>query len=294
MARFSLEPEALGEFQFAGFTDPRTWRRQWEENGLLGEDSSTLAVVAPDGSFAGIVGWRPVISMSGRGTVRRSPSSLEIGIAVLPEFRGHGYGVAAQAGLVEYLFATTPVHRIQAVTTAGNVAEERALEKAGFRREGVLREVGLWAGRWTDGVMYSVVRGDERPAVETDRLDLIGVLDDFCDAFRRRDIATVAGLLLARDEVMVVTSEEAVLRNRAEFDAFLERYANGATTYSWDWQGTDVAVSEQVAWLLAEGVETAESDSGTVSTPYRMTMLCQLQEGRWKIALMHGSSPHHL
>lgn len=131
-------------------------------------------------------------------------------------------------------------------------------------------------------------------AVDTDRRDLIGVLEEFCDAFRRRDIDAVADLLFPRDDVMVVTSEEAVLRNRAQFDAFLERYANGATTYSWDWQWTDVAVSNQVAWLLAEGFEVAESKSGGVRTPYRMTMLCQRHDGRWKIAQVHGSSPHHL
>ncbi len=35
-------------------------------------------------------------------------------------------------------------------------------------------------------------------AVETDRPDLIGVLEEFCDAFRRRDIDAVAELLLPR------------------------------------------------------------------------------------------------
>src|SRR5439155_12534762 len=136
-------------------------RRRWDENGLLGDDASTLAGVPPDSNFAGLVGWRSVVSMSGSGAIRRSPSSVEIGIALFPEFRGRGFGTAAQAALVRYLFAHTPLHRIQAVTTSGNVAEEKALTKAGFRREGVLREVGLWAGRWTDAVMYSVVRGDE-------------------------------------------------------------------------------------------------------------------------------------
>jgi RimJ/RimL family protein N-acetyltransferase len=117
-------------------------------------------VAGAEASFVGMVGWRPVVSMSGRGVVRRSPSSLEIGIALLPEFRGRGLGAAAQARLVEYLFDHTPMHRIQAVTTAGNVAEERALQRAGFRKEGVLREVGLWRGQWVDAVMYSVLRHD--------------------------------------------------------------------------------------------------------------------------------------
>ena len=55
MARFSLEPEALGEFEWTGFTDPRARRRRWEEDGLLGDDSSVLAVVLADDAFIGIV-----------------------------------------------------------------------------------------------------------------------------------------------------------------------------------------------------------------------------------------------
>jgi RimJ/RimL family protein N-acetyltransferase len=61
---------------------------------------------------------------------------------------------------VDYLFATTATHRLQAGTETGNVAEQRALERVGFRREGVLRGVGIRAGRWRDGVMYGLVRDD--------------------------------------------------------------------------------------------------------------------------------------
>jgi RimJ/RimL family protein N-acetyltransferase len=68
---------------------------------------------------------------------------------------------------VRYLFAHTPVHRIEAATEAGNVAEQRALEKAGFIREGLLRGIGWRDGAWRDGIWYSVLRtdltADDRP-----------------------------------------------------------------------------------------------------------------------------------
>ena len=54
--------------------------------------------------------------------------------------------------------------RIQATTEAGNLPEQKALEKIGFRREGVMRAVGYRAGRWVDGVIYSLLRDDERPS----------------------------------------------------------------------------------------------------------------------------------
>jgi hypothetical protein len=45
----------------------------------------------------------------------------------------------------------------------------------------------------------------------------------------------------------------------AELIGFLNRYVNGPTTYSWEWDRHDVAAAGPVAWLLAEGTETATS-----------------------------------
>ena len=84
----------------------------------------------------------------------------EIGISLLPEFRGKGYGTTAQRLLVRYLFENTPVFRIQALTDAENIAEQRSLEKAGFTREGVLRGCAFRAGAWRDEVLYAVIRPD--------------------------------------------------------------------------------------------------------------------------------------
>ncbi len=83
-----------------------------------------------------------------------------MGIAILPGARGRGYGTQAHRLLARYLFAHTPVHRIEAATEAGNLAEQRALEKAGFTREGVIRGTGWRDGAWRDGVLYSLLRTD--------------------------------------------------------------------------------------------------------------------------------------
>ena len=83
-----------------------------------------------------------------------------IGIGLAPEFRGRGYGSAAQRLLARYLFAHTQVNRIEATTEITNVAEQRALEKAGFTREGILSSNAVRRGRWHDQVMYSVLRDE--------------------------------------------------------------------------------------------------------------------------------------
>jgi SnoaL-like domain len=115
--------------------------------------------------------------------------------------------------------------------------------------------------------------------VEPARIEIVRVLDAFCDAIARRDVGVVSYLFLPRDDVMVVTSEDAVLRDRGELEGFLERYARSSTTYSWDWERPLVAVEDDVAWLIAEGVETATTPSGDVRTPYRMTLLCLHRTG---------------
>jgi RimJ/RimL family protein N-acetyltransferase len=41
-----------------------------------------------------------------------------------------------------------------------NLAEQKALAKAGFTREGVMRGAGWRDGTWRDGVIYSLLRTD--------------------------------------------------------------------------------------------------------------------------------------
>jgi RimJ/RimL family protein N-acetyltransferase len=65
--------------------------------------------------------------------------------------------------LADHLFAHTTVHRLEAGTAIDNVAEQRALEKAGFVREGLMRGRGWNNGAWRDGYMYSRLRTDPPP-----------------------------------------------------------------------------------------------------------------------------------
>ena len=87
----------------------------------------------------------------------------EIGIALLPQWRGQGIGWRAQAMLCDYLFKHTPVQRIQAGTHPENIAEQKSLEKAGFQLEGVVRACEFRAGQWRDGYLYSRLRDDPAP-----------------------------------------------------------------------------------------------------------------------------------
>ena len=86
--------------------------------------------------------------------------ALNIGISLRPPARGAGHGTRAQRMLAAYLFRSFPVQRIEAHTDTENEPEQRALERAGFLPEGVLRGAQWRAGEWRDLLSYARLRTD--------------------------------------------------------------------------------------------------------------------------------------
>ncbi len=122
---------------------------------------------------------------------------------------------------------------------------------------------------------------------------LFEILEAFCSRFAARDADGVMRLFASDVDVVMVTSEEPVLRGAEDIRAFLRRYAEGTTTYSWTWDRRSVSAAGTVGWLLAEGIETATRGDREQKHPYRMTMVCEKRDGRWLLLQVHGSSPHH-
>ena len=114
-----------------------------------------LVADAATGDRLGMVSWHAVMYGPTVGCV-----AWNIGIGLLPSARGRGVGSISQRLLVEHLFATTPHGRIEAGTDVENIAEQRALEKAGLRREGLIRGAHVRGGVRTDMVMFGILRTD--------------------------------------------------------------------------------------------------------------------------------------
>ncbi|HEY3629942.1 MAG TPA: GNAT family protein [Jatrophihabitantaceae bacterium] len=154
--RFAVEPGLLG-LDWSGFRDPQAPARRFATDSYLATDNGRLMVeVGADDGPAGFVGYSS-------GSYSAVGNYWEIGIALLPEWRGRGIGWRAQALLCDYLFRHTPAQRVQAATHPENTAEQRALEKAGFTFEGVIRAAEFRAGQWRDGYLYSRLRDDPSP-----------------------------------------------------------------------------------------------------------------------------------
>jgi len=65
--------------------------------------------------------------------------------------------------MVDYLFGSKRVHRIQLVIVPENAASRRIAEKCGFQLEGTARGAFFNTGRNQDVLIYSLLRTDARP-----------------------------------------------------------------------------------------------------------------------------------
>jgi len=149
------DPEAAGPQGWWGYRSPGGVAARIDSPEAIGETKGMLAVVDDDGQTVGDVSW---IRM-GNGPPPQG-YCFNIGVWIAPEHRGKGHGAEAQRQLAAYLFEHFYLERVEASTDIDNVGEQRALEKAGFTREGVLRHGWFRAGAWRDVVMFSKLRGE--------------------------------------------------------------------------------------------------------------------------------------
>lgn len=154
--RWAADPAVGSEFNDFGMVSEPISREALARGPLRNERNGQLIVERlSDGEPIGGVGWHQVRYGPNPGS-----EAWNIGIEILPEARGHGYGVEAQIQLATYLFDHTNANRVEAQTDIENIAERRALEKAGFRREGVARGAQFRAGGYHDLLTYAILRGD--------------------------------------------------------------------------------------------------------------------------------------
>jgi len=83
-----------------------------------------------------------------------------IGVIIAePEYRGRGLGTEVHRLLAREIFAGFPeIHKIEALTDVENLAETRALQKAGFRHEGILLRKNRLRGEFRDMHQFGLLR----------------------------------------------------------------------------------------------------------------------------------------
>jgi RimJ/RimL family protein N-acetyltransferase len=90
-------------------------------------------------------------------TVNRNRTG-HIGYWCVPDARGRGIVTRALRLLSRYAFDEISLQRLELITDPDNVASQRVAEKAGYRREGVLRShLDHPDGRRRDSTMFSLL-----------------------------------------------------------------------------------------------------------------------------------------
>jgi RimJ/RimL family protein N-acetyltransferase len=117
----------------------------------------TAFVILVDGEPCGGIGYVPLHDVERVGA--------EVGYWLARPFWGQGIMSAVLAAFARAVFAREPsLHRLFALPFAANAASARVLEKAGFRREGTLRQAVIKGGKVQDQHVYALLRDELPPA----------------------------------------------------------------------------------------------------------------------------------
>jgi [ribosomal protein S5]-alanine N-acetyltransferase len=112
---------------------------------------------AGDGAFIGWCGvtrWNPVYR------------SASLGYVLDDAAWGRGYATEAARALLGWAFGALDLNRVQAETDTRNLASARVLEKAGFVREGTLREDCVVDGVVSDSWVFGLLRREWQPQAD--------------------------------------------------------------------------------------------------------------------------------
>ena len=144
------DPEATGEFDVFGIESWAQFEKDFKETNGHQEFTAFIIERNEDTSKLGLVVHylsHPVLH------------NIEIGFQIWkPQERNKGYCSEAVKLLVDYLFTTQSINRVQATTNVLNKPSQRLLEKCGFSKEGQLREVLFTGGEFHDAYVYGMTR----------------------------------------------------------------------------------------------------------------------------------------
>jgi RimJ/RimL family protein N-acetyltransferase len=145
----------------------RSGRAPWRPL-VPGAQASRYRIVEPNDTFApfsvveltsGTLAGAAVL-----GDIDTHGRSAGLGLALRPSCRGKGLATDIVRVLCHYGFSVLGLHRLRVETLADNQPMLKAAERAGFRREALLRDAGWIMGRFLDEVVLGLLADEWVPA----------------------------------------------------------------------------------------------------------------------------------
>lgn len=120
--------------------------KEWFKNRNLAKRFDCVFVLGSD-----------IIGMGGLTNISKENKNAELYIYLSPQFQGHGLGFKSLKLLCKYGFEELKLHKIYLYTFASNIRANKMYEKAGFVREGLLREHTMKNGHLQDRYIYGLL-----------------------------------------------------------------------------------------------------------------------------------------
>ncbi len=110
-----------------------------------------------DGYELGIWLEETLIGVVGVHKIDRENASTSIGYWLDAGHQGRGIMTRAVAAVLDDLFFTRGLHRVEIRVAPENRRSRAIPERLGFRMEGILREATRYGGRWGDVIVYAML-----------------------------------------------------------------------------------------------------------------------------------------
>jgi ribosomal-protein-alanine N-acetyltransferase len=110
-----------------------------------------------------------IIGYCNLGTFNDDSLRCEIGYGFNRDEWNKGYATEAIKALVKFGFEIMNFNRVEATVTVGNDASVKALKKADFIQEGIVRERTIMKGKFEDDVILAMLRKDYFQTVKLEK-----------------------------------------------------------------------------------------------------------------------------
>ena len=84
--------------------------------------------------------------------------SMRVGVDIIPEKRGQGYGTKAYGALLKYCFDHLNMHRVWLCVLDNNNPAISLYKKVGFQKEGKMRQAVWRDGKWRNYIIMSILK----------------------------------------------------------------------------------------------------------------------------------------
>jgi RimJ/RimL family protein N-acetyltransferase len=139
-----------GDFLRTALVSPQRMRQEYAENGLASDSSERFLIINEADEIIGIIHHFTTVPYS---------TAREIGIFIFnPQARRKGYATEAMRLLIDYLFESSTVNRLEVRMDTRNVASEQLARRCGFTKEGTLRQSMFVRGVYVDTYLYALLR----------------------------------------------------------------------------------------------------------------------------------------